>query len=114
LVFRNELCNGAAGPRGLLEAVARKAVAEKHVRHVRVPAQNGVLVHGVVFVETRPRALHFQGGKSWAMLVQGRPHDFFEQSMIGAALKSRHLKKSSHQQVRKVSGENCDESSVQR
>ena len=53
---------GDSAPRGrrLLQAVAGESIAQHQVGHVWVPADDGVLVEGVVLVEARPRGAHLE------------------------------------------------------
>lgn len=55
---QDELGHGAARGGGVLQAVAAEAGGEVHVGDERVRPDDGVLVEGVVVVETGPRARH--------------------------------------------------------
>ena len=51
----DEFGNGVARGRALLQPVAGEAVGEEEVRHLRVRADDGVLVERIVVVVARPR-----------------------------------------------------------
>lgn len=54
VAVQNEFCHGEAHSRGLLEAVATESSGKVHVVDQRVDSNDGVLVEGVVVVETCP------------------------------------------------------------
>lgn len=58
VTIHNEFGHGTAHSGGLLQAVAAEAGGKVHVVDQRVHPDDGVLVEGVVVVETRPGTLH--------------------------------------------------------
>src|SRR4029079_3528999 len=54
LPMDDELSNGIAGSRPLLQAVAGKAIGEEEIRNLRMRPDDGILVEGVIVIVADP------------------------------------------------------------
>eukprot|EP00320_Phaeocystis_rex_P002765 CAMPEP_0119096330 /NCGR_PEP_ID=MMETSP1178-20130426/172547_1 /TAXON_ID=33656 /ORGANISM="unid sp, Strain CCMP2000" /LENGTH=107 /DNA_ID=CAMNT_0007080207 /DNA_START=239 /DNA_END=559 /DNA_ORIENTATION=+ len=62
--------------------MAGEAVTQDQVGHVRVWADQRVLVEGVVLVEAGPRRLHLEATKSVAAAVERWPDDLLKDCVV--------------------------------
>lgn len=65
---QNQLCHGATHRRRVLQAMAAEARGEVHVVDQGVRTDDGVLVKGVVVIETCPGTGHLRGGM-WGQMM---------------------------------------------
>src|SRR5258708_27437991 len=78
----DELAERPSGGRRLLHAMPTEAIDKIHIFKTWVAPDDGVLVKGVVVIETRPRALHLEGGKGRHAIGEGWPDDLVEHPII--------------------------------
>ena len=80
--MHDQLGDGAAGGRRLLQAVAREAVREDEIRDLRMPSDHGVLVERVVVVVPGPGALQLERLHGGHAMRQHRPDHIVEQRVV--------------------------------
>src|SRR5437879_2865139 len=78
----DELAERPPGGWRLLHAMPAEPVDKIHIFEAGVTPDDGVLVEGVVVVETGPGALHLEGGESRHAIGERRPHDVLEHRIV--------------------------------
>src|SRR5258708_28105401 len=78
----DEFAERPSGGRRLLHAMPTEAIDKIHIFKTGVAPDDGVLVKGVVVVETGPGALHLEGGEGRHAIGEGRPDDLIEHRII--------------------------------